>query len=110
MESSACRCHLKGGEFNSQYDNDIFVLCPVYTACGSRVMLIHQKSISKQYVLKKLHTLLYCAYFHVYQINNGFIIYNDFKNLILEVLHDIISNSTHFRRIQYGGWQPSWIC
>ena len=32
------------------------------------------------------------------------------KKLIVEVLHDIISNGTHFRQILYGGWQPSWIC
>ena len=56
------------------------------------------------------HTLLYNAYFHVYQINNGLIIYSDYKNLRVEVLHDIINNGTHFRQIQYGGWQPSWIC
>ena len=81
------------------------MLCPVYTTCGSRVKLINQKSISEQICLKKLHALLYSAYFHVYQIYNGFIIYNDFKNLILEVLHDIINNSTHFRQI----WRVSAI-
>ena len=37
-------------------------------------------------------------------MNNDFIIYNDFKNLIIDVLHDTISNGTHFRQIQYGGW------
>ena len=39
------------------------------------------------------------VYFHVYQINNGFIIDNNFKNLIVEVLHDIISNGTPFCQI-----------
>ena len=33
-----------------------------------------------------------------------------FKNIIVEVLHGIISNGRHFCQIQYGGWQPSWIC
>ena len=73
-------------------------------------MLINWRYISEQVCLKKLHTLLYIAYFHVYQINNGFNIYNSFKNLIVEVLHDIISNGRHFCQIQYGGRQPSWIC
>ena len=48
-------------------------------------MLINSRSISEEVCLKKLHTLLYIAYFHVYQINNGFNIYNNFKNLIVEV-------------------------
>ena len=51
---------------------------------------------------------MYSAYRHVCQINNGFIIH-DFQTTIVEVLHDIISNGTHFRQIQYGGWQPSWL-
>ena len=53
-------------------------------------------SISEQVCLEKLHTLLYIAYCHVHQINNGFNIYNNFKSLIVEVLHDIISNGCHF--------------
>ena len=37
-------------------------------------MLINQKFMSEQMSLKKLHTLMDTAYFHVYKINNGFII------------------------------------
>ena len=59
---------------------------------------------------KKAPLITVHAYFHVYQINNGFNIYNNFKNLIVEVLHDIISNGRHFCQIQNGAWPPSWIC
>ena len=59
-------------------------------------MLINKRSISQQVCLKKFHTLLYIAYFHVYQINRGFNIYNNLKNLIVEALHDIISNGGLF--------------
>ena len=41
----------------------------------------------------------------------GFIISNDFINLLVAVLHDVIRNRKQFFvKIQYGGWPPSWNC
>ena len=43
-------------------------------------------------VIKNLNTLLYSAYFHLFLMNNDFIISNDLENPIAEVLHDINRN------------------
>ena len=43
---------MKGKELHSQNEKGIFVLCSVYTACGSRVMLINQNQFLSKYVLK----------------------------------------------------------
>ena len=56
------------------------------------------------------NTILCSANFDLYHIYIciGFIISNDFINLLVEVLHDVIRDRKQFFvKIQYGGWPPS---